>query len=173
MHVSGREVRSARTAAPLWRIELNYDLLRMASPYAEFQAIAGFFAQCAGEGTAFYFEPPSLSPAIDQVLAVGDGITAIFPLVVSFGDYLFAPAGVGTLSALCLDGVPQTAGYTASTAPFAPSVTFATPPAAGVVVTASFDWLFLCRFEDDDLGLEEFMAQLYALQSLQLRTVRA
>jgi hypothetical protein len=31
----------------------------------------------------------------------------------------------------------------------------------------------LCRFDDDDLDTEEFMAQLYALQSLRLHTVRA
>ena len=55
----------------------------------------------------------------------------------------------------------------------APSVTFATAPAAGVAVTADFDWYFLCRFDDDSEDVEEFMATLYTLQSLKLRTVRS
>ncbi len=52
-------------------------------------------------------------------------------------------------------------------------MTFATAPAAGVAVTADFHWYFLCRFDDDSADAEEFMAALYALQSLKLRTVRS
>ena len=40
-------------------------------------------------------------------------------------------------------------------------------------MTADFDWYFLCRFDDDSEDVEEFMAALYALQSLKLRTVRS
>ena len=60
-----------------------------------------------------------------------------------------------------------------NTAALAPSLTFTTAPAAGVAVTADFDWYFLCRFDDDSENVEEFMAALYALQSLKLRTVRS
>ena len=35
--------------APLWQIELNYDVLRIMSPNTELQEIVGFFEQCAGE----------------------------------------------------------------------------------------------------------------------------
>jgi hypothetical protein len=51
-------------------------------------------------------------------------------------------------------------------------VTFAAAPAAGVAVTADFHWSLLCRFDDDSADAEEFMSQLYALQSVKLRTVR-
>jgi len=45
--------------------------------------------------------------------------------------------------------------------------------AAGATVAADFRWNLLCRFDDDSEDLEEFMAALYALQSLKLRTVRS
>jgi len=173
MHVSGREVRAAGAAAPLWLIELNFDLLRMVSPHNELQEILGFFEQCAGEGASFYFEPPTLSPAMAQPIGTGDGTATMFPFIVSIGGYQLSPAGVGTVSAVYFDGVVQSGGYTVNNAPLAPTVTFTTPPGAAVAVTAEFDWYFLCRFEDDDLDLEEFMANLYALQSLQLKSVRS
>ena len=86
------EVRAAKYVSPLWAIELNYDLLRMASPNTELQEIIGFFEQCQGEDASFYFEPPTLSPVAAQALGVGDGTTATFAFVVSIGR-LFAYAG--------------------------------------------------------------------------------
>jgi uncharacterized protein (TIGR02217 family) len=173
LHVSGREVRASKYAAPTWAIELNYDVLRMVSPNTELQEIVGFFEQCAGEATSFYFEPPTLSPASAQALGTGDGVTMTFAFTVSIGAATIAPANVGAVPAFYLDGVPQSSGFTVNAAALAPSVTFATAPAVGVAVTADFHWYFLCRFDDDSADTEEFMATLYALQSLKLRTVRS
>ena len=55
---------------------------------------------------------------------------------------------------------------------YAPAVTFATPPAAGVAISADFGVLWLCRFADDVIEFEQFMAQLFALNTLELQTVR-
>ena len=173
LHVSGREVRAAKYVSPLWEIELNFDLLRMVSPNTELQQIVGFFEECEGEATSFYFEPPTLSPVAAQPIGTGDGSTATFPFTVSIGGATLSPAGVGTVSAVYLNGVVQSGGYTVNTTALAPSVTFATAPAAGVAVTADFHWYFLCRFDDDSEDFEEFMAALYALRSLKLRTVRS
>ncbi|HUZ31501.1 MAG TPA: glycoside hydrolase TIM-barrel-like domain-containing protein [Xanthobacteraceae bacterium] len=172
-HVSGREVRTAKFAAPRWVVTLNCDILRMAAPHAELQAIIGFFAQCAGENASFYFEPPSLSPAVTQLLGIGDGSTATFAFAVSLGAYALVPANVGAVSAVYLNGVTQAGAYTVNAEAMAPSLTFVTPPAAGIAVTANFHWSFLCRFDDDSEDVEEFMAALYALRSLKLRTVRS
>ncbi len=158
---------------PLWEIELNFDLLRMVSPNTELQQIVGFFEECEGEATSFYFEPPTLSPVAAQALGTGDGSTTTFPFTVSIGSATLSPAGVGTVSAVYFNGVAQPSGYTVNTTALAPSVTFATAPAVGVAVTADFHWYFLCRFDDDSEDFEEFMAALYALRSLKLRTVRS
>ena len=160
LHVSGREVRAAKYVSPLWEIELNFDLLRMVSPNTELQQIIGFFEECEGEATSFYFEPPTLSPVAAQPIGTGDGSTTTFPFTVSIGGATLSPAGVGTVSAVYLNGVVQSSGYTVNATALAPSVTFATAPAAGVAVTADFHWYFLCRFDDDSEDLEEFMAAL-------------
>ncbi len=173
LHVSGKEVRAAKYLSPRFVIELNYDVLRLASPYAELQEIVGFFEQCQGEDASFYFEPPQLSPASGQALGTGDGTTTTFPFTVSIGGANIGPANVGAVSAVYLNGVLQTSGYTVNATPLAPSVTFATAPGAGVAITADFHWYFLCRFDDDSEDAEEFMAALYALRSLKLRTVRS
>jgi uncharacterized protein (TIGR02217 family) len=174
LHVSGREVRATKYAVPLWSIELNYDVLRMASPNAELQQIIGFFEDCLGADAAFYFEPPPLSPVAGQSIGRGDGTTVTFSFVVTIGGYTLTPANVGTASAVYLDGIAQpAANYTPNQIALAPSVTFATAPAAGATITADFDWFLLCRFDDDSEDAEEFMAQLYALRSLKLRTVRS
>ena len=173
LHVSGREVRAAKYASPLWAVELNYDLLRMVSPNTEVQAIVGFFEQCGGETTSFYFEPPALSPVSAQTLGTGDGATTTFAFTVSIGGSEIEPANVGNVSAVYLNGVPQSNGFTVNATALTPSVAFATAPAAGVAVTADFHWCLLCRFDDDSVDAEEFMAALYALQSLKLRTVRS
>jgi uncharacterized protein (TIGR02217 family) len=173
LHVSGREVRAAKYVSPLWAIELNYDLLRTVSPNTELQEIVGFFEQCGGEGSSFYFEPPTLSPACAQALGTGDGVTTTFAFTVSIGGAVIAPANVGTVSAVYLDGVVQSSGFAVNTTALAPSVTFTPAPAAGVAVTADFHWYLLCRFDDDSADTEEFMATFYALQSLKLRTVRS
>ena len=174
LHASGREVRTAKYVAPLWSIELNYDVLRMVSPNAELQEIIGFFEQCLGEGASFYFEPPTLSPVAAQAIGTGDGSTATFFFAVTIGGYAFTPANVGPVSAVYLNGIVQASGnYTVNETASAPSVTFATMPPSGAAITADFGWYFLCRFDDDSADAEEFMSKLYALQSLKLRTVRS
>jgi uncharacterized protein (TIGR02217 family) len=172
LHVSGREVRTANYLAPRWLIALDYDLLRMVSANTELQEIIGFFAECQGENAPFYFEPVTISPVTGQAIGTGDGVTTTFPFTVSIGDFTLSPASVATPPNVYLDGALQSSGFTVNAA--APAgVTFATAPGAGVVVSADFHWFFLCRFDDDSEDVEEFMAKLYALQSLRLRTVRS
>ena len=161
------------TSAPRFAIELNYDVLRLASPYEELQTIIGFFEQCQGEDASFYFEPPTLSPVTAQAIGTGDGTTTTFAFVVSIGGYALSPANIGGSPNVYLNGTLQSGGYTVNATALAPSVTFTTAPADGAAIAADFHWYLLCRFDDDSEDAEEFMAALYALQSLKLRTVRS
>ena len=58
------------------------------------------------------------------------------------------------------------------TSGYAPTIAFASAPDAGVVVSADFGVLWLCRFADDALDFEEFMAMLFTLGIVKLTTVR-
>jgi hypothetical protein len=79
--------------------------------------------------------------------------------------------GTSGVSAITLNGVAQGSGWSVSSG-YAPAVTFATAPAAGVAISADFGVLWLCRFADDVVEFEQFMAQLFALKTLKLQTVR-
>jgi len=101
-HVSGREARAARARAPLWEIELAYDVLAaggfaVSGLAGDFERLAGFYGSVAGRDLPFR---------------------------------VAVPAELGTGSSL------------------------------------------LCRFADDDLDLEEFMALLFATQAFRLTSVR-
>ncbi len=125
----------------------------------------------SGQASPFWFQPPGLSAATGQALGTGDGATAVFPLVQSIGGYSETVDGASSVSAVYLNGVAQLSGWTVS-AGWAPAITFASPPGAGVAVTADFGVLWLCRFAEDVQDFEEFMAMLFALRTLKLMTAR-
>jgi uncharacterized protein (TIGR02217 family) len=170
-HVSGRETRSQHWASPYFEIELTYELLRSAPAYEELQSIAGFFEAMSGENEPFWIAPPGLSGAQGQAIGTGDGMMTVFPLVASIGAYAGPVNGTSAVGAVYLNGVAQASGWTVS-AGYAPAITFATAPSAGVAITADFGILWLCRFAEDVEDFEEFMAMLFELQTLRLTTVR-
>ena len=101
--------------------------------------------------------PPSSSPApTDQRIGTGDGDTSVFQLVKRYGT---APHALvrpvtrpvsGTVRA-ALDGAEQAEGTTFTVDHDTGLVTFATPPAAGVAVTAGFAFDVPARFDTDTL----------------------
>ena len=102
------------------------------------------------------FAPPGLSAATGQAIGTGDGQTTVFPLVRSIGPTAEPVAGnVGRLGGLS-QRRRAGAGWTVSSG-YAPAITFATAPGAGVAITADFGVLWLCRFAEDVQDFEEFM----------------
>ncbi len=170
-HVSGRSSRVAERASAYYDIELTYEVLRSDAAYLELQAIASFFAIMSGAATPFWVAPPGLSAILGQALGTGDGTTTVFPLIRSMGAYSEAVQGSSGVSAVYLNGAPQGSGWTVSSG-YAPAITFAAAPGAGVAVTADFGVLWLCRFAEDVQDFEEFMAMLWTLKTLRLSTVR-
>jgi hypothetical protein len=52
------------------------------------------------------------------------------------------------------------------------SLIFSGAPAAGVMVSADFAYAFNCRFLDDQMDFEEFMSNLWKLDSMKFRSVK-
>ena len=46
-------------------------------------------------------------------------------------------------------------------------------PSPGAVVSADFSYAFQCRFLDDQMEFEEFMANLWKLGSMEFRSVKS
>ncbi len=170
-HVSGRESRAAVRAWPLFDIELTYELLRTAAAYEEFQAIAGFFEEQRGADEPFWIAPPGPQRvrAADRdrrwrkhrLLARG------FSGAV-YGAGLRNLGRLGSLSqrrvARIRPGPSRAAMRRPSPSPPRPKREFP--------ISADFGVLWLCRFADDVLEFKQFMAQLFALNTLKLQSVR-
>ena len=175
-HVSGREVRSALYAATLYEFELTFDALA-SMPTAglnglgatSLQGLLGFYLQCQGQLGTFLYVDPTDCTAKGQVIAIGDGVTTAFTLVRTLGSFTEPVSYVTQLNAVYLNGGAQS-GYSLAV----PNVlTLAAAPAAGVGVTADFNYAFLCRFLDDQQDLENVMSGLWSLASLKFRSVRS
>jgi uncharacterized protein (TIGR02217 family) len=170
--VSGHSTRRSRYAAALYDIELTYEVLRSAAAYEELQTIASFFDELQGQATPFWLAPPGLAIAVAQPIGTGDGATGTFALTRTFGSYSEPVQGTSGVAAVYLNGAPIPPSRYAVSLGAQPTVTIAPPPPVGVAVTADFGVLMLCRFAEDVVDLEEFMAMLWTFKTVKLQTVR-
>jgi len=174
-HVSGREVRDALYQSPIWQFELTFDGMDSSSSSypglgaGSLQSLMGLFLQCQGQwGTFLYADPTAISVG-GQAFATGDGSTTSFTFARALGGFLEPVGWVTSVSRVTVGGVAQSSGWSL----VAPnSLVFATAPANGALIAASFSYAFQCRFDDDTQDFEQFMQNLWTLQSLKFRSVR-
>lgn len=175
-HVSGREVRDPLYQYPIWEFEIAFDgLASSAGAYPglganSLQTLLGFFLQCGGQATTFLYSDPTDNAVTAQGLAAGDGATLAFPFARALGGFLEPVGWVTNVANVYLNGVNQASGWSL-TAPN--TLTFATTPASGALVSASFSYAFQCRFDADSLDLENFMKDLWKVDSVKFRSVRS
>ena len=174
-HVAGREVRDALYQNPIWRFELTFDALGSdAASYPgagaqSLQSLMGFYLQCRGQCGTFLYTDPADNAAVNQVFATGDGATTAFLFSRSLGGFLEPVGWVTNVSQVTVGGVAQSSGWSLN----APnSLVFTTPPSSSALIGASFSYAFQCRFEDDSIDFEQFMQNLWRLDSLKFRSVR-
>jgi uncharacterized protein (TIGR02217 family) len=174
-HVSGREVRDALYAHTLYEYELVFNALSSSpTQFAtlganSLQQLMGFFLSMQGQFGTFLYDDPSDGAVTGQPLGSGDGTTTAFTFVRSLGGFAEPVGWVTGAPAIYLNGIAQTAGFT--TTP--PNIlTFASPPASGVAISADFTYAFQCRFLDDTLDFENLMQNLWAVKSVKFRSVK-
>ena len=174
-HVSGREVRFANYEYPLWEFEATFDGLGSDSVSypslgaQSLQSLLGLFLQCQGQFGTFLYMDPTDNAVTAQALATGDGSTEIFAFVRSLGGFTEPVGWVTSVSNIYLNGVAQASGWSLTTPN---SLVFTGAPSSGVAITASFAFMFECRFDDDTLDFEEFIQNLWKLESLKFKSVR-
>ncbi len=177
-HVSGREVRVALMSYPLYEFEAVYNGLSSAATSATAQAglgasslqsLMGFFLQLQGQFGTFLYTDPDDNTVTGQAFATGDGSTTSFTIMRSLGGFLEPVGWVTNLANVYLNGTRQTSGYSLTTPN---TLAFTTAPGSGVVVSADFSYAFQCRFLDDQMDFEEFMANLWKLSSMKFRSVK-
>ena len=133
--------------------------------------LTAFFEARRGRLNGFRFKdfadyvsgaPGAVLSATDQPIATGDGVTATFQLIKTYGEDADAYARpvrkpvAGTVVA-ALAGTPSTAFSVDVTTGL---LTFTTPPTGGVAITAGFEFDTPVRFDIDrlDVTLESFEA---------------
>jgi hypothetical protein len=174
-HVSGREVRNALYQNPIWQFELTYEGLDSTSnTYPglganSLQTLMGFFLQMQGQFGTFLYADPTDNTSTNATFANGDGVTRTFTFSRFMGAFLEPVGLVTSVSNVFLNTVNQPSGWSLS----APnSLVFTTAPGPGVSIAATFTYAFECRFDSDDQDFEEFMSNLWQVDSLKFKSVR-
>jgi hypothetical protein len=174
-HVSGRQVRKANYAYPLYQFELVVEGLDQNSVWAalsnaSYQALMGLYLQVQGQfGTFLYTDPDDYSVTA-QSEGTGDGSTTSFTLYRTFGGFVDPVGWVTSLENVYLNGVLQSSSTYSLTEPN--TLVFDTAPGAGVAITVDMQFAFNCRFLADDQEFEEFMSGLYSVSSLKFESVK-
>ena len=164
---SGLERRTAQWPYPIWNFSLRYEVLRDRALLDEVKGIWELFNTVQGQFAPWLFLDQGDYAVTGATFGVGDGATTSFQLMRnlrSWSEPVLAPFGVttyvggsATMSLLGSSGV----------------VTFASPPAAGTVLTWSGYFFYVCRFAQDDLTLKRIAHQLWSNDGLKFNSVRA
>jgi hypothetical protein len=176
-HVSGREVRVALMSYPLYEFETVYSGLASSATAAfaglgasSLQSLMGFFLQLQGQFATFLYADPDDNTVTGQAFATGDGSTTSFTMMRSLGGFLEPVGWVTAVANVYLNGAVQSSSSYSLTTPNA--LVFTSAPASSATVSADFSYAFNCRFLDDQMDFEEFMASLWRLESMKFRSVK-
>ncbi len=186
-HTSGRSSRFGYWANPMYEWDLTYDLLRdfpwLPGINSEMRRLQGFFLAMQGKRTGFLYRDPDDNQVTRQFVGTGNGTAILFPLVRTYGDVGYGGASItepiGMLDpsvpfTVFLNGITQPAGAFGyvNTAPGNQQLGFVAAPPAGVVITASFGFLFYVHFKDDQLDFAKFANRYWAIKKITLESLR-
>ncbi len=172
--VSGRETRLARWRYPKYEFELTFNALSSSEEYPgaephSLQNLVSFFNDCQGRANPFVFVDRTDFFGRNEPLGVGDGAKVAFTVQRTLGRRQEPVGWVNNVAAVRVAGAPVS-GWTL-TQPN--TVTLASAPAAGQVVTIDFWFGYLCRFDDDVLDTDQIMADLFQGLSVKFKSVRS
>jgi uncharacterized protein (TIGR02217 family) len=176
-HASGREVRVPLMQYPLYEFEAAYNgLTSSASLFAglgasSLQTLMGFFLQLQGQFGTFLYTDPDDNTIAQQVVGIGDGSTTSFMMVRGLGGFAEPISWVTSIANVYLNGVAQPSSSYSLAPPNTLNLTSA--PGSGVDVSADFSFAFNCRFLDDKMDFEEFLSNLWKLDSMKFRSIKS
>ena len=177
---SGAEERNASWVNSRRRYDVAYGIRRA----DDLAAAVAFFEARSGRLHGFRFKDwadfksclPSQTPGpTDQPVGTGNGAATQFQLTKryisgaqSWTRTITKPVA-GTVS-IALNGTPQASGWSVSTS--TGLITFTTAPAAGVAVTAGFEFDVPVRFDTDALDVTLDLERLGSITSIPLVEIR-
>ena len=168
--VSGRERRQRRWSYPRWQFKVAYEVLRDAPATPDLARLWAFFNAQAGKSAAFGFLDPTDCIASAMPFGTGDGTTTAFQITrtVTFGGVTFSEPVARAI------GATFTVGGSPAAATLGPGgiVTFATAPATGAALAWSGRWVFVVRFDTDQLEAAQMMTALWSQSGITLLSLK-
>jgi hypothetical protein len=184
--LSGKESRIGYQQYPIYRWEMNYELLDHSLAASEYKAVSGLIGAMNGMFDTFLYVDPVFNTVTDEKFGweyvVGgtggstqaNGSRNTFQLIA-----LFANAGGPGVPEIIqnLNGAPviKDNGVTVSGANYSINgqglVAFNTPPTAGHALTWSGSFYYRCRFLSDAHEFSEFMSSWYATRRLAFKSI--
>ena len=177
---SGDEERNASWADSRRRYDVAYGIRRA----DDLAAVVAFFEARNGRLHGFRYKDwadyksclPSQTPGpTNQPIGTGNGAATLFQLVKrytsgaqSWTRAITKPV-TGTVT-IALNGTPQASGWSVSTS--TGLITFTTAPAAGVAITAGFEFDVPVRFDTDALDVTLDLERLGSITSIPLVEIR-
>lgn len=177
---NNHKVTNSLTPYPIWEFEQTYDYLPdKVAGNTDFKTLVGFFLEMGGRFKAWLFKDPSDHAVttgnmlrLTDFGAGGDGVTTEFLLARTLGGFVEPVGQLDTVAAhsVYVNGVLQVAGTDYVFA--APNqIVFTVAPGAGLTVTATFEFYFVCRFLDDAQDYENFAYGFWSLGKFAFESV--
>ena len=167
--VSGREVRYQTASQPTWDFKVSYEFMTNNSPTAsDLQTMFAFFLTRNGQAQPFFFYDPYDNQVPTQYIGTGNGSTTSFQLMRTinpagyngFVENIYAVLGTPTVT---INGT-STSAYTIGANGV---ITFTTAPASGATIYWTGQFLFLCRFAQDNFDAEQMTLNLWSNKGLE------
>jgi uncharacterized protein (TIGR02217 family) len=170
--VSGVDRARALWSYPKWEFKISHEVLRDAAGFLELQRIVTFFNAHFGSTQAFFFLDRNDNSVITPMqFATGDGATTTFQVTrtTAIGGLTFSEPvrGFNGTPVFTVNGVG-----TAATVNALGTVTFASPPSAGAVISWTGNFFYLCRFTQDKLDLRQMMQGLWSGGGVGFRSIK-
>lgn len=169
--LSGARTRYPNRTLPLYRYMLEFEVLREAAAYLEWQTMLGFYNSVLGDCYLFRFNDVSDNTATAESFGSGDGTSTVFQLTragsFGFAEPVYAPVAVTQVK---VAGVVVNTPGDYSVDLTTGLVTFAVAPAgsAALTWTGTYDWY--CRFDKGNVDFSKFMNGLWELKGLSFTT---
>jgi uncharacterized protein (TIGR02217 family) len=166
--VSGVSTSQSPQAFAIYAYELPFEFLRSDNVNLELQTLMSFFQACRGRGSPFHFNDPDDNAVAGQGLGIGDGVTTDLALVRTMGTVVDPiQDAIAADMTVYVDGVsvPFTALTTAQYGTIY-GVSLAAPPSVGQIVSADFNYNFLCWFDGDAQDFSKFMNKIWEATSV-------
>jgi uncharacterized protein (TIGR02217 family) len=178
-HASGRETRTMNYLWPIFEFELTFEGLDISGTgkyghlgAGSMQTLAGFYESVGGQYGTFLYTDPTDNSVTNQAIGTGDGSMKTFTMFRSIDGWTGPVAYVSLTTAVYLNGVLQSSGWSVTNgAPYA-TITFTSAPGNGATITATFTYDYICRFSEDVQDYEEFMSLLAMCKVVKFQTVR-